>query len=106
MNKDAVFRGSPERACDFEFNAEIAEVFDDMLVRSAPFYLEQQNMLQRVCSKIPGPRRDGLRPGLLDCHDPARLMRHVAGFSSSHYGYDNSRPMSEQARRKITRESA
>jgi tRNA (cmo5U34)-methyltransferase len=48
MKKDAVFCGSSERASDFEFNAEVAEIFDDMLVRSVPFYLEQQNMLQRI----------------------------------------------------------
>jgi hypothetical protein len=40
MRQDQVFVGTAARESDFEFNAEVAEVFDDVLVRSVPFYLE------------------------------------------------------------------
>ncbi|MGA2937995.1 MAG: carboxy-S-adenosyl-L-methionine synthase CmoA [Syntrophobacteraceae bacterium] len=102
MDKDAVFRGSPERACDFEFNAEVAEVFDDMLVRSVPFYLEQQNMLQRVGRKFWVP---GTTAYDLGCSTATTLLGLCDMLPASAHlvGYDNSRPMLEQARRKITK---
>ena len=42
MNRDKIFESGAGRGSDFEFNAEVAEVFDDMLERSVPFYKEQQ----------------------------------------------------------------
>ena len=39
MKKDEVFLAPEKRTGDFEFNAEVAQVFDDMLLRSVPFYL-------------------------------------------------------------------
>lgn len=37
---DRVFEESAVRATDFAFTSQVAEVFDDMLVMSVPFYLE------------------------------------------------------------------
>jgi len=98
--KDTVFNGPQERASDFEFNAEVAEVFDDMLVRSVPFYCEQQNMLQRIGKKFWQP---GTTVYDLGCSTATTLL----GLSSDLprtarlVGYDNSSPMLDQARRKI-----
>ena len=44
-SKDEVFSSSAARGSDFEFNEEVARVFDDMLARSLPFYLEQQPLI-------------------------------------------------------------
>ena len=56
MKKDKIYLKSEKRARDFEFNSEVAEIFDDMLVRSIPFYLEQQAMIRGLCRSlwIPG----------------------------------------------------
>ncbi len=44
MNKDNVFKDAQKPAYDFKFNKEVATVFDDMVVRSVPFYEEMQRM--------------------------------------------------------------
>ena len=56
--RDSVFSGSDARASDFEFNEEVAGVFDDMLVRSVPCYLEQQNLIREIATRfhIPGTK--------------------------------------------------
>jgi tRNA (cmo5U34)-methyltransferase len=100
MKKDTVFNGSQERASDFEFNAEVAEVFDDMLVRSVPFYREQQNMLKRIGKKF-------WQPGTTACDLGCSIGTTLLGLSSELpdtarlVGYDNSWPMLDQARQKI-----
>jgi tRNA (cmo5U34)-methyltransferase len=43
--KDELFRDPTTRLNRFEFNKNVAEVFDDMLTRSVPFYWEIQNMI-------------------------------------------------------------
>ena len=48
MAKDRVFQDSSDRASDFEFNEDVAMVFDDMLERSIPFYSEQQSLLTTI----------------------------------------------------------
>src|SRR6476646_8245595 len=48
MKHDDIFSAPEKPAFDFEFDAEVAFVFDDMLERSVPFYLEQQNMIQTM----------------------------------------------------------
>jgi tRNA (cmo5U34)-methyltransferase len=51
MNKDKIFSEKKE-ICNFEFNQEVAEVFDDMLVRSIPFYSEIQRMVTELAEKF------------------------------------------------------
>jgi tRNA (cmo5U34)-methyltransferase len=58
MNREKIFRGSASRRSDFEFNAEVAEVFDEMLLRSVPFYLEQQYMIKEIGKKSWQPGTD------------------------------------------------
>jgi tRNA (cmo5U34)-methyltransferase len=48
MQKDAVFKDAQRPAYDFKFNKEVAMVFDDMVVRSVPFYLEMQRMIAEL----------------------------------------------------------
>ena len=98
--RDRVFESAQERSSDFEFNAEVANAFDDMVSRSVPFYDEQQSMIARLA-------RDFWVPGTnvfdLGCStgttlinlarqlpEPARLI-----------GYDNSEDMLEHGRVKV-----
>ena len=46
--KDRLFAENRERADDFNFGADTAAVFDDMLDRSVPFYAEVQRMLAEI----------------------------------------------------------
>lgn len=47
-NQDAVFADPKMQVSDFEFNAAVVNVFDDMVVRSVPFYLEMQRMVAEL----------------------------------------------------------
>ena len=42
MTKDEVFKESVTKPSDFKFNNKVAGVFDDMVVRSVPYYEEVQ----------------------------------------------------------------
>ena len=45
--KDKVFKDK-KKVADFEFNREVADVFDDMVDRSVPFYKETQKMIVQL----------------------------------------------------------
>ncbi len=48
MGKDEVFKDEIEKASDFKFSANVANVFDDMVNRSVPFYGEIQRMMAEL----------------------------------------------------------
>lgn len=48
MGKDEVFKDEIEQASDFKFGANVANVFDDMVNRSVPFYGEIQRMMAEL----------------------------------------------------------
>jgi tRNA (cmo5U34)-methyltransferase len=52
---DRVFAEPQEAIADFRFGAEVAQVFDDMLSRSVPFYGEIQRMISELASDIVEP---------------------------------------------------
>lgn len=53
--KDRVFADEREAIADFRFGAEVAQVFDDMLSRSVPFYGEIQRMVAELAQDIAVP---------------------------------------------------
>ena len=57
MKKDEVFLSGAARASDFEFDETVAEVFDDMVGRSVPFYAEQQRMIVEIARTFWKPER-------------------------------------------------
>jgi tRNA (cmo5U34)-methyltransferase len=50
MGKDEVFKEEIEKASDFKFGANVANVFDDMVNRSVPFYGEIQRMMAELAA--------------------------------------------------------
>ncbi|MBM3416048.1 MAG: carboxy-S-adenosyl-L-methionine synthase CmoA [Bacteroidetes bacterium] len=50
MGKDEVFREEIEKPGDFKFGANVANVFDDMVNRSVPFYAEIQRMMAELAA--------------------------------------------------------
>ena len=89
MERDQVFSSTSARGSDFEFNDEVAAVFDDMLVRSIPFYLEQRLLIEEITQKF---WIDGTNVYDLGCSTAtalvhlAKTMKHSVRF----IGYDNS----------------
>src|SRR5262245_20655393 len=100
MSKDKVFAGSSARASDFEFNKEVADVFDDMLARSVPYYREQQALIQQIARKFYVP---GTSVYDLGCSTGVTLinMARALGPHARLVGYDYSRPMLEKAQANI-----
>ncbi|MDH3688530.1 MAG: carboxy-S-adenosyl-L-methionine synthase CmoA [Gammaproteobacteria bacterium] len=100
MKHDRVFRGTAARTSDFEFNAEVAKVFDDMVTRSVPFYQEQQHMIADIVKKF---WIEGTQIYDLGCSTATTLINLCREISSveSFVGYDNSVSMLEKAREKI-----
>jgi len=50
MAKDQVFKEEIEQASDFKFGANVANVFDDMVNRSVPYYGEIQRMMAELAA--------------------------------------------------------
>jgi len=100
VKKDSIFLNSTTPPGEFEFNAEVAEVFDDMLDRSIPLYLEQQAMIRALCKKFWLP---GTSVYDLGCSTATTLigLGHELPPTVTLVGYDNSLPMLERARRKV-----
>ncbi len=99
MNRDEIFKKDIVRSSDFEFNREVAEVFDDMLIRSVPFYNAQQDMIRDLCLKfwIPGTNIYDL-----GCSTARTLLCLAQSLPDAKLiGYDNSEPMLVRARQNI-----
>ena len=103
MVRDQIFQATAARAADFEFNQEVAEVFDDMLVRSIPLYLEQQCLIKDIVRKF---RIDGTDFYDLGCSTGTTLLSvvHEIAQPCRLIGYDSSVPMLDQAKLKIQKQ--
>jgi tRNA (cmo5U34)-methyltransferase len=55
MNTDQIFKTKIEKSSDFKFDASVANVFDDMVVRSVPFYIEIQRMMTELIRDFAKP---------------------------------------------------
>jgi tRNA (cmo5U34)-methyltransferase len=94
---DRVFTKPIEK--QFEFDEEVAAVFDDMLERSVPFYKESQNITQFFALKH--LKDDSVLYDLGS--STASLLINISRelkCSASLVGLDNSEAMLEQARKK------
>jgi tRNA (cmo5U34)-methyltransferase len=100
MARDEVFASPAARSSDFEFNEEVARVFDDMLVRSVPLYLEQQRLIQEIARAF---YVEGTAVFDLGCSTGTTLVNlaHVLPDSARLVGYDNSKPMLHEAKRNL-----
>lgn len=54
MNQDHIFK-EQKKAEDFSFNKAVVTVFDDMVTRSVPFYLEIQRMMTELAKDFATP---------------------------------------------------
>jgi len=98
MKKDDVFNKPIEK--QFEFDAEIAAVFDDMLQRSVPFYTEAMKLTQRFAKNY--LTQGGLLYDL-GCSTATTLLNieRTLDVDARLIGLDNAPSMLEQAQKKI-----
>lgn len=97
---DTVFNDPDMRPADFRFDSRVANVFDDMVSRSVPFYDEMQRMTSQMAKDFAEPGSEiydiGCSTGTTLLHlDP--VVNPYVGF----VGIDNSAEMIEKARHKL-----
>jgi tRNA (cmo5U34)-methyltransferase len=95
--KDEIFKSPGAGKTPFEFNAQVAAVFDDMVSRSVPFYKEVLQMSAELTTDFYQPGTQiydlGCSTGAL-----ARNLRQEFGTTPfSYVGIDNSKEMIEKA---------
>ncbi|MFZ2888955.1 carboxy-S-adenosyl-L-methionine synthase CmoA [Sulfuricurvum sp.] len=100
MKTDTVFTKPISK--QFEFDAEVAAVFDDMLLRSVPFYKESQALTRHFA--INALRKGGIVYDL-GCSTASLLLDIERSIDKNSniklIGIDNSLAMIEHARKKI-----
>lgn len=101
-NKDNIFQQT-DRTEDFSFDDQIAQVFDDMVARSVPYYDETQRMQTKLLLDFL-PEQAGLVCDL-GCSTGTTINHIIQNpqcpDSVSFIGYDNSEPMLDKARSKL-----
>ncbi|MFQ5643679.1 MAG: carboxy-S-adenosyl-L-methionine synthase CmoA [Thiogranum sp.] len=101
--KDKVFDKHLSPGTAFEFNQEVADVFDDMVSRSVPFYDEIHRILldvvDRACPRLEKVYDLGCSTGTTI----SIISKHVAGraIQPGFIGIDNSENMLAKCREKI-----
>lgn len=55
METDKIFKNKIEKSTDFKFDETVVNVFDDMVGRSVPFYLEIQRMITELAKDYSVP---------------------------------------------------
>ena len=96
--RDEIFNRPGAGKTPFEFSAQVAEVFDDMVSRSVPFYREVLRMTAELA-------HDFYQPGTqiydLGCSTGALVHALGAEFGNEAFAYtgiDNSEPMIDRAK--------
>ena len=99
-NRDTVFQDGEAKVGDFAFTAGVANVFDDMVSRSVPFYEELQRM---TCELAADFARPNTRLYDIGCSTATTLLAldAVVDRSVRFVGIDNSENMLAKARQKI-----
>jgi tRNA (cmo5U34)-methyltransferase len=99
---DTIFATRRERIDDFDFGAETAAVFDDMLDRSVPHYAEIQRMTGELVGEFV---EDGTSVYDLGCSTATTILhvaRSIPGEISARFvGIDSSQEMLDIAKKKL-----
>ena len=88
-------------AHDFTFNAEVANIFDDMLARSVPFYDELRRMTVEMTANFVQPSTSVVDLGCSTGTTLAELAAKIADTTVEFIGIDNSKPMLEKAAQRL-----
>jgi tRNA (cmo5U34)-methyltransferase len=100
--KDNLFAGT-EAPVKFEFDESVATVFDDMLARSVPMYAECQKLVVEMANRF---IKDESKVYDLGCSTGTLIKLLATSLPEKsnvvYVGIDNSGPMLERARKKLT----
>ncbi len=96
--RDTLFSKEIEK--QFQFDENVASVFDDMIDRSVPFYRENMDLIVQLISKFVQPNDTILDLGSSTASLLLKIENEIA-HPLHLIGIDNSKPMLEHAERKI-----
>jgi len=99
--RDQIFAEPVERVDDFVFDGRTAAVFDDMLVRSVPFYAEMQRMSGELAADFAVAGSDLYDLGC-STGTTLELLEPLVDPGVRFVGVDNSPEMLEKARGKLS----
>lgn len=97
---DHIFDDQSLPAADFRFDAKVANVFDDMVSRSVPFYHEMQRMTCQMAADFAEPGSEIYDIGCSTATTLLELDKKI-GPHVGLVGIDNSAEMIEKARTKL-----
>lgn len=100
--RDRFFRNAT-KVSGFTFNRKVANVFDDMVVRSVPFYLELQRMVGELAAVFYRPGTCVYDLGCSTGTTLLSLMHCIHDQRARFVGLDSSPPMLERARSTMAR---
>lgn len=100
MESDNIFMTKLDKSTDFTFDEKVTKVFDNMVVRSVPFYLEVQRMIAELAKDYAKPNTNIYDLG---CSTGTTFMSldKVLDKSICFIGIDNSDEMLNQCRRNL-----
>jgi tRNA (cmo5U34)-methyltransferase len=102
VNKDKIFTKKLEK--QFQFDENVASVFDDMLLRSVPFYQENINLIIQIIEKFIHKNNENYTTILDLGASTGSLLLEIERKISQNLnliGVDNSKAMIQQAQKKI-----
>lgn len=100
MSEDKLFVDQRDLIQNFDFGADTAGVFDDMLDRSVPFYQEIQRMIGDLCSDFAEPGTNIYDIGCSTCNT-FLAIEHRIPEDCTCIGIDSSEDMLAKAREKL-----
>ncbi|WP_338813124.1 methyltransferase domain-containing protein [Bernardetia sp. Wsw4-3y2] len=101
MTKDSVFNNPQQVISDFEFNKSVVTVFDDMVVRSVPNYVEIQRMIAELTKDYATPNSTIYDLGCSTGATLISLETAKLDTSISFVGIDNSEEMLKKCQSNI-----
>ena len=102
MPKDKIFNDKKDLILNFDFGKETADVFDDMLDRSVPFYYEMQRMIGEITADFAEPGTNLYDLGCSTCNTFLSIDKSISQ-DVTFIGVDSSQEMLEKGREKLMR---
>lgn len=100
IQKDKVF-ARKKKVGDFTFNESVADVFDDMLERSVPFYSESQKTIVDLVERFAKENTNVYDLGCSSGTTMLGIAKRLKSKGVKIIGIDNSEPMLQHARKKL-----
>lgn len=99
-SKDKLFNQKRKLIGNFNFGAQTAQVFDDMLNRSVPFYQEMQRMMGEIAADFAVPGTNVYDLGCSTCTTFLHIDKSIQA-PVTFVGIDSSKDMLKRAKEKL-----